>query len=329
MGERRTARSRPTTTPVVQPTTRMTARTARLDDESAAPPIAASTSEAGIAAARVMAVATTATDASRGTRTRRASTASCATRVTGAAAGSQVAANRPQPDSSPTAQPMPSAIGAQPTTARATRPANEPLPASSQRSTSRRAARRSVGRRERSGALVAAADPAAGRARRTLRRDRPGRRRPTTDGPRRRAAPAVAVPRGGGPAPRVGRVPPTSPSCASAGRPPGPRLVLRAVLARVGVLLRVERPVRPGRRAVPARRRPSRARTARARRRRTRSSRGSPSSGRSGRSVRRRGGGSPAGPPARLARPSRAAATRASRPRRRRGSSGVRRDRPP
>ena len=255
---------------------------------SAAEPVADRMSAATIAAANSASAAIVAIEATTGTTSSRARTATWRISTNGSADPSQVAANRPQPVSSPTIQPMPKAIGSQPMTARATRPRTPPSRSSvSARMMSSAARPRSGGgcaadarRRSSAHGPASAADGSAsagasaarsgGRSRRRVppracRVGRPGRRvrdrladRPVG---RSRARPGASAPtssarrgagRSGDPAVRrcgVGR--------ADLGRPgphrsPGPCLVLRSVLARVRVFLRVERPVRAARRPVPA-----------------------------------------------------------------------------
>ena len=76
-----------------------------------------------MAAASVAVVAMAATRASAGTSRSATSTTSWIAQVAGSVLRSHVAANRAQPLSSPASQPIPSAIGAQPRTARPTRTA--------------------------------------------------------------------------------------------------------------------------------------------------------------------------------------------------------------
>ena len=219
-----------------------------------------------------------------------------------ATVSSQPAANRPQPEISPPAQPMPSAIGAQPTRARATRPTVPGWASSSHvRTASRRASalrpgrrrRRAAGRPRRRARLrrVAGRAPlaealrsragrrpspptttpwcawSAARVRRRRPGRRPGRRRRPAGRCRRRRC-GVVLGRGvrarrrrwpiGAASGAVGRVGLRSGASGSSGSPAvqlpaGPCLVLRPVLARIGVLLGVERPVRPRRGPVPRR----------------------------------------------------------------------------
>src|SRR5690242_14776760 len=87
--------------------------------------VARSSADAGKIAASVAIVATVVIRASRVARIRMPSTASWATHDAGATAGWQSAENLPHPLISPANQPMPSAMGAQPMTAR---PIRAPTP---------------------------------------------------------------------------------------------------------------------------------------------------------------------------------------------------------
>jgi len=98
----------------------------RRESPSAAAPVADRTKAAAIEPATSVMAAIAATDARAGSTSRTARTASWRARRIGSAESSQVAANRPQPVSSPTSQPRPSAMGSQPMTARTTRPRRPP-----------------------------------------------------------------------------------------------------------------------------------------------------------------------------------------------------------
>ena len=255
-------------------------------------------------------------------------------RATGVSADmppSQVAANRPQPVSSPISQPSPKTIGSQPTTAWTRR--QRPCAVRS----SVRARPRSVAAAARSGGGGGAdrgvgcprpCRPARSVAGRRARADppsgvgpgrRPGRRSIATTsrscgwvrarpagvpcrGPRAVGSRAASGRRAVSP-PSLGDGPSVAAGPSPGGRPAGPCLVLRSVLARIGVLLRVDASSTCRSSCRTSSRRPSRARTARRRRRRTRSSRASPCSGRGRLARRRRPGrdrgrtGRPAGGP--------------------------------
>ena len=271
----------PTTSPTTHATTSTTPRVVRRGSPSAAAPVGGQDEGRRPRPPRA-ARRPRSPPAPRGAGTSRMSARAQrpgATMTSGSAAPSHVAANRPQPVSSPTSHPMPRAIGSQPMTARTMRPRRPPKRSSVSARAMSAAARAEVGRRRvgRGGrvAVVGRRGVTLARGEGRARRRRPRRRRRGVAPSRRqtprlrRSIPTTSSSCGSGrPPSRLG-----SDACGSSGRgrvrlpvasgaasrrpraggAPGACLVLRPVLARVGVFLRVERPVRAARRAVPAR----------------------------------------------------------------------------
>ncbi len=244
------------------------------------PPTALRRTAAGTAAARKLRLPTAAIAARAGTATSSPRTKTCATHVPSANVSTQVAEKRPQPVSSPMTSARPRPIGGQPRSARANRLRSRGgerqdrqrivLPARGRRrwrGRGRRMPSSEPWRPDPRGADVGGRRP--GRRARVhtvvTRRGAPGSRarRATGVGGRRcRLCPRRSSSRAGGRLadrrPRIGRdglplyvdhaVRMRTGSAASRAC-----LVLRTVLARVGVLPRIDRPVRAARLPVPRR----------------------------------------------------------------------------